>query len=154
MLYSPDVSDLEGFGSRTNITPLGPFPVEDNFGYAVAIAMIQKLKEKGRYEHYQQFESIWKLRAGFSNVYICSVQGVSALRTSVGDLTKFHLNDCPTNSLWFKCFAKGCLSRMGQVIKQEMAISLGVIHRGFENLRKEVGTWCNGQGRIELRLLI
>jgi hypothetical protein len=38
--------------------PLGPFPVDDCFGYAVAITMILKSHEVGRYADYQQYETI------------------------------------------------------------------------------------------------
>ncbi len=94
-----------------NLPPIGTIPsIEDTLGYSVAIAVILKSREKGRYEEYQQYETIRKLRAGFSNVYMASVGGVSNLRSLGGDVTKFHLNDCPTNSLWFERFAKGCLS--------------------------------------------
>jgi hypothetical protein len=108
--------------------PLGPFPVMDNLGYAIAIAMIMKSREPGKYAEYQQFESIRKLRAGFTNVYMTSVIGTESLRTVGGDKAKYFLNNCPTHSTWFEKFSKGCLSRMGQVVKQDRAISLDLMH--------------------------
>lgn len=41
--------------------PLEPLPVIDNLGYAIAITMILKSSETGKYAEYQQFESIRKL---------------------------------------------------------------------------------------------
>jgi hypothetical protein len=46
-------------------------------------------------------------------------------------------NFCLTQSLWFERFAKGCLSQMGQVVKQDRAISLEVMHQLMENLEGE-----------------
>jgi len=55
-----------------------------------------------------------------------------------GDKAKTSFsNFCLTQSLWFERFAKGCLSRMGQVVKQDRAISLEVMHQLMENLEGE-----------------
>jgi hypothetical protein len=58
----------------------------------VAIAMLLKSLELGRYHiRYHQFKMIRKLRAGFSNVYITSVEGVLIFCTVGGDWAKHHL---------------------------------------------------------------
>jgi hypothetical protein len=57
----------------------GPFPTEDNLGYAVAIVMLLKSREPGRCAAYQQFKSIRKLRAGYSNIYMASLTGSETL---------------------------------------------------------------------------
>jgi hypothetical protein len=117
--------------------PLGPFPVADNLGYAVAIAMLLKSCEPGRYASYQQFEMIRKLSSGFSNAYMTSIENIESLRTVGGNQPKLFLNNCPMHSLWFERFFKGCLSRMGQVVKQDMAVSLELIHAFQENMELE-----------------
>jgi hypothetical protein len=67
--------------------PLGPYSVKDSFGYAIAMAIIIKSRSARRYANYQQFESIRKLRAGFSNVFMASVLGNESLCT-MGGTTK------------------------------------------------------------------
>ncbi len=62
----------------------GPFPVADTFGYAMAIAMLLKSRQPGKYAAYQQFETVRKLHAGFSNVYMASVVGHDSLRLMGG----------------------------------------------------------------------
>jgi len=114
--------------------PLGPHPVEDNLGYLVAIAMVLKSRNPGQYAQYQQLETIKKLQAGYSNVYMASIGGVQSLRTVGGEHAKHYLNQCPMHSLWFERFSKGCLSRMGQIVKQDLAISLEVMHALMEGL--------------------
>jgi uncharacterized damage-inducible protein DinB len=55
-----------------------------------------------------------------------------------GDKVKMSFsNSCITQSLWFERFAKGCLSHMGQVVRQDRAISLEVMHQLMENLELE-----------------
>jgi len=122
---------------RPPYPPLGPFPVADTVGYAVAIAMLIKSRDPGRYANYQQFESIRKLRAGYSNVYMASLSGAMSLRTVGGDTAKLSLNDCPTHSQWFEKFSRGCLSRMGQVVKQDRAVSLELMHAVLDLLESE-----------------
>ncbi len=47
------------------------------------------------------------------NVYSCSEAGTEDLHTVRGDSGMQSLPKCPTHSLWFKQFTKGCLSQMG-----------------------------------------
>jgi len=72
----------------------------------MAIAMLLKSRQPGRYASYQQFETLRKLRAGFSNVFMTSVLGQESLRLVGGDRAKQHLCNCPTNTLWFERFSK------------------------------------------------
>jgi hypothetical protein len=110
-----------------NLPALGPHPLQDTFGYGIAIAMILKSTDKGRYAPYQQFETIRKLRAGFTNTYMSSLVGSTNFHTVGGDTAKHYLSQCPAHSLWFKRFSKGCLSCMGQEIRQDTALSTPVI---------------------------
>jgi hypothetical protein len=61
---------------------------------------------------------------GYSNVYMASIVGISSLRTVGDEAAKVHLNDCPTHSPWFEQFAKGCISFIGQIVPQDMAVSI------------------------------
>jgi hypothetical protein len=122
------VSLLAPLGIQPQYPALGPFPLDDTLGYGVAIAMLLKSLEPGRYDTYQQFATIRKLRAGFHNVYMSSSVGAMSLRTVGGDKGKHFLNTCPTHSSWFENFAVGCLRRMGQEVRQDRAVSLLVMH--------------------------
>ncbi len=118
------VALLGEVGISPEYPSLGPFPVRDQLGYGIAVAMLLKSLEPGRYADYQQFDTIRKLRAGYHNVYMSSVAGASSLRTVGGDKAKQFINVCPTHSSWFSSFALGCLRRMGQDVCQDRAISL------------------------------
>jgi hypothetical protein len=68
-----------------------------------AVAILMKLLEPGKYHsHYQQFQTVRKLRAGFSNIYMASVDGVYSLQTVRENKAKHHLTHSPTQSKWFK----------------------------------------------------
>jgi hypothetical protein len=62
---------------------IGPILVENLFGAGVAITMVLKSLEPGRYRDHQQFETIRKLRVGFVNMYM-SLQEGSACPCIVG----------------------------------------------------------------------
>jgi hypothetical protein len=122
-----------------------PFPVGDVLGLRVAIGMLIKSLEPGRYSKtYQQFETIRKLRAAYANMHMSSVEGVDSLRTVGGETAKMSLTLLPTNSLWFERFAQGCLKRMGQDVRQDWAETLPTIHNLLETLDDEweaADTW-------------
>lgn len=122
---------------------LGPFPVTDVFGVSVAVGMLLKSLEPGRYQAYSQFETMRKLRSAYSNLFHASAEG-SVIMTSIGkDVAKTHLSTCPTNSQWFEKFTKGCLRRMGQEVRQDLALSgkvmLALLSILEEQWRKETG---------------
>ena len=123
-----------------DLPPRGPFPVKGSFGMRTAISMLVKSLEPGRYsKNYQQFETIRKLRASYSNIYMSSSLGVDCLKTFGGEAAKMSLTNLPTNSLWFERFALGCLRRMGQDVRQDWAIPLDAIHALLTALD---GEWC------------
>jgi len=98
--------------------------------------MLLKLLEPGRYDDYQQFATICKLRAGYHNVYMSSPLGALSLVTVGGDKGKHFLNTCPTHSSWFESFALGCLRRMGQEVRQDQALALPVLHDRLHTLQQ------------------
>lgn len=134
---SKTVSLLGALGIEPEYPALGPFPVGDQLGYGVAVAMLLKSLEPGRYDDYQQFETIRKLRSGYHNVYMSSVAGAASLRSVSGEKAKQFLNVCPTHSSWFEHFAIGCLRRMGQEVRQDRAISLPLMHALMTLYEKE-----------------
>jgi hypothetical protein len=134
------VALLQPLGIQPQYRALGPFPLEDTLGYGVTVAMLLKSLESGRYDTYQQFATIRKLRAGYHNVYMSSSVGANSLRSVGGDKTKHFLNTCPTHSGWFEMFALGYLRRMGQEIHQDHAVSLLVMHALFSKFSRE---WDN-----------
>jgi hypothetical protein len=123
----------------------GPFPVGDLLGMGVAVAILLKSQEKGRYAASQQFEKLRKLRAAFSNSYMASVEGVSSLRTVGAERAKHHLTHSPTQSQWFERFSQGRVRRMGQEVHQDWANPLPAMHALMRILDRE---WMEAQGKM------
>jgi len=134
-----------------DLPPRGPFPVEDVFGLRTAIAMLVKSLEPGRYSRtHQHFETIRKLRAAYSNMYMSSKLGVDCLKTFGGDTAKLSLTNLPTNSAWFERFAVGCLRRMGQDVRQDWAIPVEAIHALMRALEREWSRTLDWSGQHQL----
>jgi len=55
--------------------PMGPFPLEDSFGMAAAIVMLQQSLKPGKYAKTVQFGTARKFRSCFSNIYQATVDG-------------------------------------------------------------------------------
>jgi len=89
--------------------------------------MLAKSLEPGRYKNHSQFETMRKLRSAYSNLFHASATGSVSLLTLGRDSAKTFLSSCPSHSLWFERFAKGCLRRMGQEVRQDLAISVKVL---------------------------
>lgn len=140
-LHAATHKNVDAGKNEPSYPGLGPFPTEDNLGYAVEIVMLLKSREPGRYAAYQQFKSIHKLRAGYSNIYMASLTGSESLRSVGGDKTKVSLNHRPTHTLWFKHFACGYLRRMGQIVRQDRSVSLEVMY-AFQALIEEEWAWA------------
>eukprot|EP00957_Ditylum_brightwellii_P211661 15366441-Ditylum_brightwellii.AAC.1 len=88
------------------------------------MVMLLKSLEPGRYAAYTQFASIRKLRSAFSNDYLASADSLAGSVSLGGLHSKMHLGRCPTHSLWFEKFVIGCKLRLGEIVKQDRAISM------------------------------
>jgi hypothetical protein len=106
---------------------LGPFPFDDCFGMQPAIAFLLKSKRGGQHDPQQiKYSSARKIRSAFSNYFHASKMQVGALSFSGGKGHQFALCSV-TNRLWYSRFQDGAHCRMGDVLKQDMAISIGVM---------------------------
>jgi hypothetical protein len=142
---------LQQMGVEPQYPPLGPFPVRDDLGYGVAVAMVLKSLEPGKYgRDYQQFSTIRALRAGFFNVYSSSVTGALEPRSTSGSNSKMFLGNCQSQSIFFEKFSRGCFSHMGQDTRQDMAVSLPVMHAFMEILDEQ---WIKCEDETERCML-
>jgi hypothetical protein len=114
------------FGLPDLLPNMGPHPVEDNWGMGLAIVMLHKSLDKGKYRDTVQFETVRKLRAAYSNVWGASkhtmTQGVMAR-----DVMKIFVTNCPSHCLWFERFIKGMHCRMGDERRPDVALSRNVM---------------------------
>ena len=75
-----------------------------------------------------------------------SVQG-SECATSSGRIGgKAFYTKCPTQSFWFQKFNLGCLKRMGQIVKKDLAISIDILLHMLKIIKTDIG-------KVSLRLV-
>jgi hypothetical protein len=99
---------------------------------------------------YTQFETLRKLCSAYANLYHASLEVSAAMMTLGRDSAKTFLSNCPTHSLWFERFAKGCLRRIGQEGHQDKAISSGVMLELPDILEKD---WLHKPNREAIALI-
>ena len=93
-----EISDLVGMDPGFN--PLGPYPDEDIQVITVAVQMLIRSLDPGKYADYSQFETIRKLRSSYSNAYLATADACESSSTLGRTTVKSFLTNCPTNSLW------------------------------------------------------
>ena len=125
-LVRKGISLAESVGLDPPYAEPGPLPPFDHCGYVVAIQVLLKSREAGRYHtSHQQWDTIRRLIVAYRNqIRAGGVANSSAL--SVGDSDgKRYSRICrdPCSSLWFSRFASGCKRRMGQDWRPDRAIT-------------------------------
>jgi len=114
-------------GFNNTFPSMGPFSIEDSWGMKQACIMLVRSMDEGRNARTIQFGTMRKLRSAFTNSYHAS-HHVSSLVTMAKDIRKTSVTNSPTYGLWFERFMHGCHKRMGDVLKQDMAVSIEVMH--------------------------
>ena len=127
--------------------PRGPWPTDDLYGCQVALEMLKASQLKGRNDQrYQQFETIRKLRSGFTNAMETSSAGANLRNFSFKAAKKsYAFQSTATDSILFQRFMTGLLSRMGRLVLQQLGIDNRQLHKLLEYLDKVVrdnmSTW-------------
>jgi hypothetical protein len=100
----------ERYGERTgmpSVTPeMGPFPLEDTSGMKVAVAVLDRSLDKGKYAAQVQWDTFRKARSVVTNI---SQAGVAGLGDAVGAYEKkrMWISKVSTHSFWFSRFMAG-----------------------------------------------
>jgi hypothetical protein len=106
--------------------PLGPFPLNNTFGMAAAIVMLQASLRPRKYDKCIQFGMVWKLRSGFSNAYHVTAEGQEAV-VMAKDTQKLVVTKCPTYGEFFERSTRGMHKRMGEIVRPDRALSLDLM---------------------------
>ena len=65
------VKMMANLGVDPPCTRMGPFQLEDSWGYKVALAMVEDSLRPGRYANYKQFKATRKIRTAFAELVGC-----------------------------------------------------------------------------------
>lgn len=100
----------ERFPDRVGILsitpPMGPFPLEDVVGMAVAVAVLDRSLDAGLHEEFVQWDTFRSMRSAVTNV---TQAGVHGLQDVVGayERNRMWISGVPTHSFWFTQFMSG-----------------------------------------------
>jgi len=118
----------------------GPLPLVDHCGYQIAVSMLLLSRNPGRHDrNYTQFDTIRTYRSTFSN-YTRSTSDNNGASLSLGDLNGNYqrLTHDEAASFFFKRFMIGLRSRMGQIHKPNLAMSIPLFIRLIQKLNIEL----------------
>jgi hypothetical protein len=133
-----------GLDASSMLPPMGPWPIKDAHGMGVAVCILLRSLDPGRNETTIQFSTSQKMKSAFANVWKASLRGSDGAVVSRDTVKLFH-TDCPTHGDWFERFTKGMHERMGDKVKQDLAISIDQVHALMH--RYETRWVASGQNR-------
>ena len=109
----------------------GNYPPHDHCGYEIAAVILMHSRRPGKYSSgYTQYQTIRKHRSTFGNQVRAATQSNTHPLVTVDDKGIYRriVND-KTGSLWFNRFMIGLHNRMGEISKQNKALSLTLMLR-------------------------
>jgi hypothetical protein len=79
---------------------MGPFPLSDDFGMKVAMIVLDRSLDPGKYAEYVQWETFRRARSMVTNI---SQAGASGLTDVIGayERNRTWISRVPTHSFWF-----------------------------------------------------
>ena len=109
------------------VGPMGPFPLKDSTGMKLAVALLVRSLDPGKTEQYVQFGTVRSLRSAYSNMFHASKEHLGGVSVLTGGSRKLVTTTCPANGFWFERFMVGYYKRVGQLLVQDLAISIEVL---------------------------
>lgn len=122
-------------GMPPEIVLQGPYPIGDPYGMAIAVSILVQSQRPGKNsKSYTQYDSVRKIRSGFSNLFAASPvmnKGFSGtddtykIKSSNG--VRFDYLYGKTESQFFSWFMLGMKKRMGRLVNQDMGMSMDLL---------------------------
>lgn len=140
------------YGDQLNLDmfeELGPWELGDHMGMKQAIGILLRSREPGRNGFTVKFSTTRKARGVFTRVAHASPTS-KRNQTFAKDRNKLTITHATTYGEWFSSFMEGVLARMGQITRQDRAISIEemlALQEGFEK------TWNHEGYDIDLNVL-
>jgi len=136
-------------GIQVNLdSTISAWPLGDGVGFSEATVMLRYSLEKGnKAKSLCQYDTIRKVRALSTNMHESSAKnGASAMSFRSG-LHCVNLAMCPTDSIFFRAFLKGCQNRMGSITVQDTALSIQILMKILVQYKVEISLMSTPGGR-------
>ena len=119
--------------------PLGPWPVDDNQGYRLAISILRVSQEGGKNSQlYTQYDTIRKMVSSFGNHYEVAQKSSTNTWVLRSDKSNTFFTDSPARSEFFKRFQQGLRSRMGRDVRDDATLDFRILHKILLNMNVEL----------------
>ena len=126
----------EKYGCVNKIIPaVGPHPLEDRDGIGACLGVLDKSMDKGRYQPEVQWETFRKMMSALTNIGKVGVGGL-AEAIGVGGRNKAWMSSGSTHKLHFSRFMTGIHKRVGEDVRRDEPVSVGVIQEVHRVLEK------------------
>ncbi|KAL7466322.1 hypothetical protein ACHAXS_006627 [Conticribra weissflogii] len=131
-----EVRFMEKYANTLEICPfprLGPFPLGHHLGMLTAIMVVMRSMEKGIRKDTVQYGTARKIRGTLTVLWNSSPESGSDITFSAASVKGRYVATCnPAEGRWYSYFNAGILARMGDVVRQDRAFTLEVIHKLLE----------------------
>jgi hypothetical protein len=122
---------MEDIAAQLGLSPvmgaMGPFPLSDTTGMKLAVVMLERSLDPGKNEKLVQYSTVRTLRSAYSNIFHASIAHASGVSVFTGASKKMITTTCPSNGFWFDRFMVGYYKRVGQLLVQDLALSIEVV---------------------------
>lgn len=128
-------ASVELFSIHDPMPNLGWERLEDRVGMGIAIVTLHSSLRPGKYCRHLQYDSMRKTPTWYGHVHRGGA-AYSRLTLFAQDERKVKTSTSPTDGEWFQRFKLGAKLRMGQIRKQDEALTPGII-RALDEVAEE-----------------
>ena len=129
----------------TDVYPArGPLPIEDRVGMREAVILLTRAQDPGRNAVKIQFDTVRKIRTGFSTFGHSSVEHLDTI-VMAKETKKLVATNCRVYGDWYERFMMGVHSRMGDQNELDTAVSIDVLYEMLKRLEMRVVLSTNQQ---------
>jgi hypothetical protein len=129
------------YGDALDFSPmpvLGPFPLYHHGGMREAILLLLRSTEKGKKKATVQYGTARKLRSTLTKLWEASPEAeADIVLSSASRKGRYVATRCPSESRWYEHFALGVAARMGDIVLQDRAYTIAVLHKLLESYEAE-----------------
>jgi hypothetical protein len=104
------------------IPKLGPWDMKDEFGAGVAVIMIKHSLDPGVVEDVVQYETVWKMKSAFVNIYHALVDNKGTVIIGGRDGDKLLVLGAPCYHGWYERDQAGMHHRMEDKVVQKYGL--------------------------------
>ena len=118
---------------------LGPFPLGHHLGMNEAILLVMRSLEPGTGRDGRvKFGTARKVRATITKLWDASPEAGGDIALTTSSKAGRYVATCnPAEGRWYQQFSTGCAARMGDVVRQDRAFTIGVLHKLLESYERE-----------------